>query len=265
MNTWRNHRAVLLAATLFSSSLMATTHEVMVNNNFFSPNDLTIQVGDTVRWTNPSGAPAAAHDVTADDSSFASVTAASFVFEHTFNSVGEILYYCTPHSIPGQDRNLFMNGRIVVQDSAPAPTFAINAGLNDSWFNPATAGQGFFITVFPDLQKMFLAWFTYETERPPPDVTAILGEPGHRWITALGDYAGDTATLDIEITQGGVFDSPAPAPTQAPGGTIIVKFTGCNAGEVMYDIPSIMRSGTVPIERIALDNVPACEAELAVP
>jgi plastocyanin len=263
MYTWRNYRAALLAATLFSSGLMAATHDVAVNNNFFSPNDLSIQVGDTVRWTNPTGSPS--HDVTADDASFASVTAPSFVFEHTFNSVGEVLYYCTVHSMPGRDRNLFMNGRIVVEDAAPEPTFTINAGLNDSWFNPATAGQGFFITVFPDLQKMFLAWFTYETERPPPDVTAMLGEPGHRWITAFGPYDGDTANLDIEITQGGVFDSPAPAPTQGPGGTIIVTFTGCNAGEVMYDIPSIMRSGTVPIERIALDNVPACEAELAVP
>ncbi len=266
MNAWCNPPTALLAAALFSSSLAAATHEVAVNNNFFSPNDLTIQVGDTVRWTNPSGAPPNSHDVTADDASFASITAPSFVFEHTFNSVGEVLYYCTVHSMPGRDRNQFMNGRIVVQTAVPAPTFTINAGLNDSWFNPATSGQGFFITVFPDLQKMFLAWFTYETERPPPDVTAMLGEPGHRWITAFGDYAGDTAVLDIDITQGGVFDSPAPAPTHNPGGTIVVKFTSCNAGEVMYDIPSIMRSGTVPIERIALDNVPACEAaEQAAP
>ncbi|MDX1555301.1 MAG: NHL repeat-containing protein, partial [Xanthomonadales bacterium] len=31
------------------------------------------------------------------------------------------------------------------------PVFAINPGLNDAWFNAATAGQGFFITVFADI------------------------------------------------------------------------------------------------------------------
>jgi len=31
--------------------------------------------------------------------------------------------------------------------------------------------------VFPDIDKMFLAWFTYDKQRPPQDVTAMLGEP----------------------------------------------------------------------------------------
>ncbi len=140
------------------------------------------------------------------------------------------------------------------------PAFKINAGLNDAWFNPATAGQGFFVTVFEDLQLMFLAWFTFETERPPVDVEAILGEPGHRWITAFGPYKGDTAELEIEITSGGVFDSASPAVSQQAGGTIIVQFDGCNAGTVSYDIASPDLMGEVPIKRIALDNVPECEA-----
>jgi sugar lactone lactonase YvrE len=72
--------------------------------------------------------------------------------------------------------------------------FVINAGLNDAWFNASTPGQGFFVTVFPDSGQVFLAWFTYDTERPDESVTAILGEPGHRWLTAFGPYEGDTAT-----------------------------------------------------------------------
>ena len=35
--------------------------------------------------------------------------------------------------------------------------FLINAGLNDAWYNPATDGQGFFITVFPDIGYVLLA------------------------------------------------------------------------------------------------------------
>lgn len=138
--------------------------------------------------------------------------------------------------------------------------FLMNAGLNDAWFNPATPGQGFFITVFPNIKKVFLAWFTYDIERPPASVTAILGEPGHRWLTAFGDYVDETAMLEIEMSQGGVFDSVTP-PVQTKGtdGTIKLEFAGCTEGMVSYDIPSLNLQGKIPIRRIADDNVFLCE------
>jgi hypothetical protein len=144
----------------------------------------------------------------------------------------------------------------------PASVMAveINAGMNDTWRNIDTRGQGFFVTVFPDINKVFVGWFTYDTERPPANVTAILGDPGHRWLTAFGPYSGDTATLDIELTQGGIFDSHDPVPTQGPDGTMEVKFTSCNEGTVKFNIPSVPVSGTIPITRVANDNVPVCEA-----
>jgi len=247
--------AAAMGLSLPTVSLFAETHVVTVGDNFFSPNDLTIQAGDTVRWSNAAGG--APHDVTADDFSFASVTASSFTYDRVFDFAGEVLYHCSVHSAPGLDRNSNMNGRITVQ--AVQSAFQINAGLNDAWVNLETLGQGFFITVFPDIQKMFLAWFTYDTERPPPEAEAILGEPGHRWLTAFGPYSGDTAELKVELTKGGVFDSAQPQVTQGPDGTIEVIFSGCNAGMVNYDITSAGVSGQVPIERISLDNVPVCE------
>ena len=63
--------------------------------------------------------------------------------------------------------------------------FHINRGVNDAWYQPATDGQGFLIITWPDIKKMFLAWFTYETEIPAEN-TANLGDSGQRWITALG-------------------------------------------------------------------------------
>jgi hypothetical protein len=137
----------------------------------------------------------------------------------------------------------------------------INAGLSDAWYNPLTNGQGFLITVFPDLQQMFVAWFTYDTERPPEDVTAMLGEPGHRWLTAQGPYEGDTANLTIFVTEGGVFDAVEPAATTDPvgDGTLTIEFADCANGLVSYEITSLGISGEIPIERIALDNVSLCE------
>ena len=140
------------------------------------------------------------------------------------------------------------------------PPFFINAGITDAWFFPVTAGQGFFIIVWEDIKTIFLAWFTYDVERPPEDVTAMLGEPGHRWITAQGHFEGDTATLDVFVSSGGVFDAETPPVETIPDGTMVIRFIGCNEGLLSYHIESLNLSGEVPIERIVLDNVPLCEA-----
>ena len=350
----------------------AVTHDVSVQNNFFTPNNLTIEVGDTVRWTNSAGF----HDVTADDGSFNSVTSGSFTFSRTFNSIAEILYHCSVHSSPGMNINSNMNGRInVVEGSAttdvsiesvnaadgsfkagedvpvntqlknngaagsgvfnvnfyvssdntintsdtlvgtnqvsniaagaslaldenislPAalavgdyfigaiidisdsnpgndtnvdPTtifvftqFIMNAGLNDAWFNPVTSGQGFFITVFPDLGFVTLAWFTYDTELPPLDATANLGDPGHRWMTAGGVIDIDSSVMNIEFASGGIFDTATEIQrTDPPGsdGTLRLIFEDCNKGTIDYDITTIDAQGTIPIERVAVDNVALC-------
>lgn len=140
--------------------------------------------------------------------------------------------------------------------------FQINPGLNDAWFDFATNGQGFLITVFPDIRQMFVAWFTYDTERPADDVDANLGEPGHRWLTAQGPYEGDTADLTIFVTKGGIFDSAEPVAETDPGGdgTLTIKFSDCTQGLVSYEITSLGLSGEIPIQRITPDNVALCEA-----
>jgi hypothetical protein len=140
--------------------------------------------------------------------------------------------------------------------------FEINAGLNDAWYSTTTNGQGLTVTVYPELKKMFVAWFTFDTERPPSSVTANLGDPGHRWLTAQGPYNKDTATLTIFVTEGGVFDSAQPATTTDPDGdgTMILEFKDCTEGLVSYEIDSLGISGEIPIERIVDDNVALCEA-----
>ena len=147
-----------------------------------------------------------------------------------------------------------------------AASFSINPGISDAWFNPLTAGQGLLISVFPDLQQMFVAWFTYDLERPAEDVEAILGEPGHRWLTAQGPYSGDTATLTLFNTVGGVFDAAEPAASTDPGGAgeMTIEFADCEDGLVSYDLPSLGISGQIPIQRITADNVARCQ-DLATP
>ncbi len=160
--------------------------------------------------------------------------------------------------IPSQSGNLKQPNAVVVRKRE----FQINPGLNDAWYNPATDGQGFLVTVFPDIQEMFVAWFTFDTVRPPDDVTAQLGGPGQRWLTAQGPYDGDSATLTIFVTKGGVFDAAQPPATTDPAGdgTMTLQFADCENGLVNYEITSLGISGKILIQRIALDNVPLCEA-----
>ena len=143
--------------------------------------------------------------------------------------------------------------------------FIMNAGLNDAWYNPATNGQGFFVTVFPDLGFVTLAWFTYDTELPPMDATANLGDPGHRWLTAGGVIDGDKAVMNIELTSGGLFDAASEVLRTDPvgsDGTLTLKFDNCSMGSIEYDITSINAQGTVPIQRVAEDNELLCIALL---
>lgn len=156
----------------------------------------------------------------------------------------------------------FRFGYYVIEFGEASPeVFEINPGLNDAWYNPVTSGQGFFITVFADARRIFLAWFTYDTERPDAGVAATVGEPGHRWVTAIGEYAGDTAVLNVELTSGGVFDSPDPMPVQDLNyGTITIVFHDCNSATLTYQFTSPGLMGEIPLTRIANDNVAMCEA-----
>lgn len=149
---------------------------------------------------------------------------------------------------------------ILIEDDDGENTLIINQGISDAWFNSETPGQGFFIIVYPEIGKVFLAWFTYDVERPPKEVSAILGDPGHRWITALGDFAGNTAVLEVEITEGGVFNAVPPQTSQHLDGTITLEFIDCLNGLVHFNIPSLGLTGSIPIERLTLDNVALCQS-----
>lgn len=84
------------------SWVSAETHEVQVGNFFFSPQNLTIQKGDTVRWVWVSGT----HTTTSgspDDLENSGLVwdnplnEGTPSFEHTFNDAGAFPYYCTIH------------------------------------------------------------------------------------------------------------------------------------------------------------------------
>jgi len=147
---------------------------------------------------------------------------------------------------------------------APPATFRINHGLADSWYNPATPGQGFFLDVFERLNQVFLGWFTYAIDPPAGD------QFGHRWLTAFGKFQGPSAELAIEWTAGGGFNAAQPVPEQHVDGSIQLEFNDCSSGQITYtwdgdDITPPTISRVIPIQRNANDNVALCESLYAGP
>jgi hypothetical protein len=140
------------------------------------------------------------------------------------------------------------------------PLLQINAGLNDAWVNDDAPFQGMFITVFPELKLMFVAWFTFDSEQPPEDAMAVFGAPDQRWVTALGSYDGNRAELKAELTTGGSFNSSSPIPNQDTNyGAVNFEMSHCNLISVEYDFPAANESGFFSATRAVESNVALCE------
>jgi hypothetical protein len=150
--------------------------------------------------------------------------------------------------------------RIATSDLAlMGETVDINAGFNDAWRNPIKKGkQGVFVVVFPVIKFIFMSWFTYDLEQPEEGIEFEVGDPGHRWYTAFGPYEGDTAVLNLELTQGGIFDTDT-VPDQSVDGTVTLKSITCEEMELKYKILSADLEGIIPLGRVADDNVAYCE------
>lgn len=70
--------------------------EVSMKDIKFNPQEVTVNVGDTVTWVNDEGV---GHDVTGDDFSSGDPGAMQNgdTFEHTFDTAGTFDYVCTVH------------------------------------------------------------------------------------------------------------------------------------------------------------------------
>ena len=142
---------------------------------------------------------------------------------------------------------------------APPAPFRINPGLSDSWYQPDTPGQGFFLDVMDQRNQIFLGWFNFNEEASAFDTF------NHRWLTAFGPFSGTSADLAIEWSSGGAFDTAQPVPTQHHEGSIRLEFTDCNHGWIEFSWDGLggtnpSQSGVIPIERITGDSIALCES-----
>ncbi|HET9316448.1 MAG TPA: plastocyanin/azurin family copper-binding protein [Vicinamibacteria bacterium] len=105
----------VLGLGLCGSAAQAATSVVTLTNvpsNRFTPQGITIRVGDTVQWNNVAGI----HNVNSDTPGLfrsGDPAAAPWSYTFTFTTVGTFGYHCEPHGSPGNG----MFGTVVVLDS----------------------------------------------------------------------------------------------------------------------------------------------------
>jgi plastocyanin len=86
--------AALVCLIGHAGTAQADTKEVHLRSNFFTPSEVTIATGDTIRWIWDMGS----HTTTSVDGLWDSgVKGAGSTFEYTFNDPGDFGYVCTLH------------------------------------------------------------------------------------------------------------------------------------------------------------------------
>ncbi|MEE9461511.1 MAG: plastocyanin/azurin family copper-binding protein [Bacteroidales bacterium] len=114
-NLIRRSWILFLFAAMHFAAAGQTSHAVSVTSNVFTPDEITINVGDTVVWTNSQGS----HNVNgtqanfpANPEYFGTTVGMGWVFSHVFTIAGNYDYRCDPHFSFG------MTGKVKVEDLA---------------------------------------------------------------------------------------------------------------------------------------------------
>lgn len=152
-----------------------------------------------------------------------------------------------------------VNGRLYLASGSQVTMFAPQGvattatfnpdqhGLTGSWYNPATAGQGFEIELYPDLAGsgqgvLFAGWYTFD----------VAAAGGQRWyaLQGLARRGSDTIGLDIATGYGGNLAEP-PSIAGSTVGHATIRFTDCKTGSLAYEFADGSgRSGTIPLTRL---------------
>jgi plastocyanin len=222
----------LLMAGLLGLALQAgaVTHDVMIMGFAFSPANLTIQVGDTVRWTNHDFAP---HTATALNGLFNSGTISSGNnWSRTFNAAGTTNYRCNFHVSMTGTINVVsplatVSGAITLQSYDPSPagqqvTFEVRDGLSvvDTKLVTLGAGGAYSFTTTQSGSRAIAAKASHWLSKSSGNVTLSAGGTTNVSLTLLnGDSDGDNEVGigDYAIISGAYNSGPGDANWDARG------------------------------------------------
>ena len=223
---------------LAAASCWGVEHHVVVGGStggyyggtpilMFNPPNITINVGDTVRFTNADGP----HNVHADNGSFRCAQGcdgqggngdpidSAWTSTVAFTQAGVITYRCDNHGAAG------MTGTITVQGAQPTGNVPITGAFTGAWFDP-NADPG-----------MASSWKSFRTIRSWRGGSRSRRTDSRRGSANVGTINGDTAVVNALTTIGGQWipNFDPTAVTQPSWGTLTFTFTDCNHGRVDFN------------------------------
>ena len=216
---------VLAAANLPLPVQAATTRDVDMIGFAFNPSTITIQTGDSVRWTQrddftvhttTSGTPPAS-----PNGLWASpLLSTGETFTHAFTQAGTFTYYCIPHAFT-------MSGSVTVQGGAnQAPTVSITSPTNGASLSAGTVTIE--ATATDDGSVASVQFFdgtsSLGTDTASPySVSANLSVGGHSLTAVATDNLGLSSTssvVNITVRTTPIAD---PIPQKIAKGTISIE------------------------------------------
>lgn len=138
----RSITVVLLAIFVLPAAAFGQTTHIINQSGFaFSPNEIDVQVGDTVRWVWSTGNHTVTSGTGASDPDVgtlfdAPLDLANTSFEFTFGSAGDYPYFCRPHETFGMTGVVHV-GPVSAVDELPDMVVALEVPWPNP-FNPRT-------------------------------------------------------------------------------------------------------------------------------
>ena len=243
MSSFRFRLVVVMALLLAGLRADAALYGVDMQNIQFIPSDLTINVGDTVMWSNRD---ATRHDTVSgaggipdgnwnSNDQYGRLMLPGESFSHAFNTPGTYSYYCTPHVEFG------MSGSITVVQRSTGPTVAITSpsfgqsfpiGANVTVQVTATSSSGTVTKV-----EFLVNGNLYDTDTTAPFSTTLTSlNAGEYSIEARAtDSFGTSSSDGVDIT----VSAQLPAITVRPQSQIVTP-----SNNVVFSVTAV---GTPPL------------------
>ncbi len=130
------------------------------------------------------------------------------------------------------------------------------SGMNGTWYDPATSGQGFTLRYYPESNQVFMPWFTMmpasEDDDDDDDETPSADAP-LRWFAIEGSWTPGSSELVAPIVAytGGVFDTGGGVQS-AVVGQARLSFISCDLAILDYAFSAgelVDRSGSINLTR----------------
>ncbi len=125
---------LFLFVSIVATGIAQVSHTVFVENYMFTPDTLTINVGDTVVWKNVQGT----HNVNGtqgtfpnNPASFGNSVGSGWTYSFVFTVAGTYNYQCDPHAAS-------MKGVVIVQSSTTNLTKLSQKGFQNLYYSANT-------------------------------------------------------------------------------------------------------------------------------